>query len=123
MFGVEGVGAHFGFIFGLGCLYGIFIYDFVVSIGLFASITKLTKSSGVLERYETLKVQFASSIKEREKKMHFHFKEGIHINNEQTAMMKEKIAEMIYIDPEKEKQRKDNYDESGRPIKEKADSK
>ena len=31
--------------------------------------------------------------------------------------MKEKIAEMIYIDPEKQKKPNANYDENGRPIK------
>lgn len=108
MFGENGQIAHFGFIFFQGLLYGFFIYDFVVSIDMFKAIRKFAKESGLQDRYESLKQVFKSSNEKRPEEK----KEII------PAPIKEKIAEIIYIDPEKEKNKKSNYDKKGRPIKE-----
>ena len=112
MFGDNGVGAHFGFIFALGLVYGLMIYDFATSIGIFASISKFAKEAGILERYESAKQKWNENLKSVKKK--FHIEEIHKVDN---TAIKEKIAEAIYIDPEKEKNKKPNYDENGRPIK------
>ena len=119
MFGGEGSVAHFGFIFVMGIAYGIMIWDFVSSIGLFAAVTKFAKSSGVLERYEIQKERWDEATKEAKKAL-FNFlplKERKKKKNPNLAQVKEKIANAIYIDPEKEKEKAKNYDENGRPIK------
>ncbi len=113
MFGGEGQIAHFGFIFALGILYGFLIYDFVTSIGMFNAISKFAKSSGLTERYEATKQKWNEEIENAKKKL----KLPEQPTKKDLSPMKEKIAEMIYIDPEKQKKPNANYDENGRPIK------
>ncbi len=114
MFGSNGIGAHFGFIFSLGVIYGVMIYDLVVSIGLFARVRRFALTSGIYERYENLKESFNASLEEAKKKMVTSLPNP-HTNGK-PSVLKEKIDEMIYIDPELEKHKPNNYDENGRPI-------
>ena len=113
MFGENGVGAHFGFIFSIGILYGVMIYDFVVSVGLFSTLSRISRETGILERYEDLKERMVETLSEAKK---LFIKEKPKKKKE-PSILKEKIAEAIYIDPELEKHKPDNYDASGRPIK------
>lgn len=114
MFGDSGVGAHFGFIFAMGVIYGLLIWDFVNSIQLFAKISKFSKEKGILDKYEDIKGKWELLNKEAKSKM---FGERKKKENPRVDKIKEKIADTIYVDPEKEKHKEDNYDKSGRPIK------
>lgn len=110
MFGEKGQIAHFGFIFLLGLFYGILLYDFAVSIDMYKAILKFAKGSGLQDRYESLKKKWQIASKRPIKKA------------KPKSKIKDKIAEIIYIDPEKEKQKMNNYDQGGRPIREKKNS-
>ena len=113
MFGGNGAVAHFGFIFVLGLAYGIMIIDFSLSVNLLTRVSKIAKESGVLERYESLRSKWQDTVKDTKKKFGLdNIKKPV-----RTGEIKEKIDKMIYIDPEKEKN-KNNYDDKGRPIKE-----
>ncbi len=114
MFGGDGALAHFGFIFFLGLVYGLMLYDFVTSIGVFNAISKFARQSGVVAKYESSKRRFEEFNKETKKKLRLEWK---HPSNELAEKIKSIISDTIYIDPEKEKNRPNNYDESGRPIK------
>lgn len=120
MFGSEGAAAHFGFIFFLGVAYGVMLYDFVKSIGLFTAVSKFAKESGVLDRYEVVAEKLGEVTSLGKRKLLSTL--GVDFDKEKKtsdngSSMKEKIAKMIYIDPEKEKDKDKNYDENGRPIK------
>lgn len=115
MFGVDGEIANFGFIFALGLVYGIFVYDLVVSLGIFGKISKFAKESGILERYEAVRQKWNEGIEAT--KTRLGLDKGVE-KDEKLDKIKERIEEAIYIDPQKEKNKKSNYDESGRPIKE-----
>ncbi len=124
MFGGEGEIAHFGFIFLMGCIYGIFIYDFVVSTGAFAKVSKFATESGIIAKAEELREHIAKAEKGAKDKIFASLPEQIQqsIIEQQNKPKKEnkikaKIDEKIYIDPEKEKNKGANYDENGRPIK------
>ena len=117
MFGTNGGVAHFGFIFAIGILYGLMIWDFSTSIGLFAAVSKFSKESGILEKYESAKEKWEKHVKEAKKKMFEILPEPKKVNSPKVDAIKEKIAEAIYIDPEKEKNKTSNYDDKGRPIK------
>ena len=114
MFGGNGAVAHFGFIFVLGLAYGIMVIDFSTSVNLLTRISKLAKETGVLERYESLRSKWTETIMETKEKFHIDSKKKPEHHSDQ---LKQKLNKMIYIDPEKEKE-KNNYDEKGRPIKE-----
>ena len=114
MFGGEGMVAHFGFIFAMGIIYGIFIYDFVVSVDMFKSITKFAKESGITERYEMVKEKWNMSVSLAKEHLPKIEKPDIKV----ASKIKSKLAKMIYIDPELEKTKGNtNYDLNGRPIK------
>ena len=121
MFGSDGVGAHFGFIFGLGVFYGLMLWDFSSSVGLFARVSKFSRESGILDLYENAKAKWEAAVTEGKTavlsklpKPNEKVKKTV---DETKTVIKTKIEEKIYIDPEKEKNNKDNYDENGRPIK------
>lgn len=115
MFGGDGELAHFGFLFALGIVYGLMIYDLVVSLNLFATIRKGVESSGVLERYETLKTKWKDGLTNAKKALGIKEVKAPSVSIPEP--IKEKIAEAIYIDPKKQKKATQNYDENGRPIK------
>ena len=115
MFGVDGEIANFGFIFALGLVYGIFVYDLVVSLGIFGKISKFAKESGILERYEAVRQKWNEGIEATKTRLGLDKEVE---KDEKLDKIKERIEEAIYIDPQKEKNKKSNYDESGRPIKE-----
>ena len=104
--------AHFGFIFALGLIYGFMVYDLVVSLEVFKRVRIFAQESGIIERYDDLKLTWNNSIKEAKNKL----KLDIHLPKVDNTKLKEKFSEMIYIDPKKTKS--SNYDENGRPIKE-----
>ena len=114
MFGGNGDVAHFGFIFALGLVYGLMVYDLVVSLEVFKRVRMFAQESGIIERYDDLKLKWNNSIKEAKNKL----KLDIHLPKVDNTKLKEKFSEMIYIDPKKTKS--SNYDENGRPIKEDA---
>ena len=115
MFGGDGELAHFGFLFAMGIVYGLMIYDLVVSLNLFATIRKGVESSGVLERYESLKNKWKEGVQSAKKALKLDELKAPSVSIPEP--LKEKIAETIYIDPEKQKKSTNNYDENGRPIK------
>lgn len=124
MFGGEGAIAHFGFIFAMGIGYGIMIYDFVTSAGLFAKVTKFARDSGVVSKYEEIRDGFTKANKNTREKLFNALPETIrekYLESQnkpkKESELKQKINEVIYIDPELEKKDKSaNYDENGRPI-------
>ena len=115
MFGGDGELAHFGFLFAMGIVYGLMIYDLVVSLNLFATIRKGMESSGVLERYESLKNKWKEGVQSAKKALKLDEIKAPSVSIPEP--LKEKIAETIYIDPKKQKKSTNNYDENGRPIK------
>ncbi|MBQ8141914.1 MAG: putative ABC transporter permease [Bacilli bacterium] len=117
MFGDSGTGLNFGFIFVMGIAYGIMIWDFSTSIGLFARISKFSKESGIIEKYEAIKDRWEEINKDAKNKLFNGKEKHKRIDNTKLETLKEKIAESVYIDPEKEKDKDSNYDESGRPVK------
>ena len=124
MFGGNGQVAHFGFLFFIGILYGFMIYDFVSSIGLFASISRFAKDSGIIAKAEELKASWNKSSSEIKNKMFKSLPQSIQdtIIEKQNApksekTIKQKIDEVILIDPDLNNDASNNYDEHGRPIK------
>ncbi len=126
MFGntTSGSVAHFGFIFLLGIVYGIFIVDLIKSIGLFNKISKIAKESGIVARYEKLVAEQKKQRNEYRLKLEAALPENLKItkDKEKLANTTKKFSnfarKIILIDPSKENA-KGNYDENGRPIKEK----
>ena len=125
MFGKDGQGANFTFIFFLGVLYGVFLIDLVISIGLFGKVAKLAKESPLATGYEELRQNVNKMKKEAGEKFFSvlpeKLKEEIGQKKEPSPSLekaKKEIASFIYIDPEKAKDASANYDDSGRPKKE-----
>ncbi len=124
MFGGEGAVAHFGFIFALGIGYGLMIYDFVTSVGLFAAISKYARETGVTAKAEELREKWAKASKEGKTKL-FSLLPGFIQDSiirmqgqpKKESQIKKKIDEAILIDPTLPKDTSANYDENGRPIK------
>lgn len=121
------IAAHFGTIFFLGLIYGIFIIDLVNSIGLFSKVEALAKSSGIIQRYEKLREETRKSSEDAKKKffdlLPSALKKSLLENkNKKKSNLTEKVYEevrkAVLIDPSK-KQTESNYDENGRPIKDK----
>lgn len=120
----EGGVAHFGTIFFLGLVYGIFLIDLIKSLNLFNKITKIAKENGLVTKYdvfknkykevtEPVKTKLVEAIPNTFKNIIEESKEKVQ-NNEYTKKAKNWIQKMIFIDPNKKKA--DNYDENGRPI-------
>lgn len=121
--GDAGIAVNFVFIFFMGIVYGFFIYDLVISIGLFPKISKMAKETGIIGQYEYLrkevqtrylksKAEILSFVPqdirekaEERKKHNFEFLHKIHAF----------FAKLILIDPNLTS--KQNYDSSGRPKK------
>lgn len=126
-FGTDASMAHFGMIFFLGLVYGIFVIDLVQSIDLFNRVEKLTKGkgSGIIQRYEKIREEVRLS-QEGAKKKFFDLLPDVLKKNIQKEKSKPSFTEKIYeearkavlIDPQK-KGTDENYDENGRPVKEK----
>ena len=120
MFGDNGAGAHFGFIFALGILYGLMIWDFSTSIGLFNMVSKFSKESGILEVYETAKAKMEKarlSVNALASKLPKPKVKVPSVPLKKKQAFTRKIEKILFIDPDKEKNKNDNYDENGRPIK------
>lgn len=124
MFGGNGAVAHFGFIFALGIGYGLFIWDFVSSVGLFAAISKFARESGAIAKAEELRDKFSKANKESKDKLVAllpqSFQEALADKKDKPkkeSKIKKKIDEAILIDPSLADNASSNYDENGRPIK------
>ena len=124
MFGGEGMVAHFGFIFALGLGYGIMIYDFVTSVGLFASISKFARESGIIAKAEELRAGWNNKTKQTKERVFSSLPESIQKSYlekqnkpKEESKLKKKIDEAILIDPSLNDDTSNNYDEHGRPIK------
>lgn len=123
LFGSSETGAyiHFGTIFILGMIYGIFVIDLIKSINLFNKVKSLTKESGVIQKYEKLREQVRLSQEDIKKKFFEKLPEALKNkkkeNNKITEKIYENVRSAILIDPSI-KDTKGNYDENGRPIKE-----
>lgn len=118
--------AHFGLLFLIGIVYGFFILDLVKSLNIFNSVKRLARDSGVAERYEQLKAKqkqisavsvarFYEALPEALKKQ--IEKREAEKQNKKPSKFKLWLNSLILIDPNKTKT-SENYDESGRPIKE-----
>lgn len=123
MFGYENNKVHFGFIYALGIVYGVFIVDLISSINLFNKISKFAKKTGIEARYEKLKEEQKKQKAEYKEKLISSIPEVLKKTKNLSVPIKQKtkkfyssIRKLILIDPDKEN--KNNYDESGRPIKE-----
>ena len=123
-FGSDGQIAHFGTVFFLGLVYGIFLLDLIGSIDLFAKVRELAKSSGMIERYEKIREEVRLS-QEGAKRKFFDLLPSVIKKNTQGEKNKTKVTDKIIeearkavlIDPDK-KSTEQNYDEKGRPRKE-----
>lgn len=117
------VAAHFGTIFLLGMVYGIFLIDLIKSIDLFGKVEAIAKKNGVIQRYEKVREEVRLSQEGAKKKFFNLLPEFIKKNR--TRDKKNYITEKIYeearkavlIDPEK-RGTEENYDKNGRPIHE-----
>ena len=124
MFGQDGKGAHFAFIFLLGVVYGVFLIDLVVSVGLFSKVAKLAKSSPLASRYEELRQNVNKMKKEAGERFFSALPQKVQDDlrrpkepNQTVEKAKEKLASALLIDPNIADKPGDNYDESGRPKK------
>ncbi len=125
MFGSTsyGIVAHFGFIFLLGLVYGIFLIDLIKSIGLFSRVSKIAKNSNIVARYEKLMEEQKRTRKEYKEKFISALPESLKRNKEKAAMEKTTkkfsnfVRNVVLIDPEKDTS-KENYGPDGRPLKE-----
>lgn len=123
LFGSNGVTAHFGTIFILGIIYGVFIIDLINSLGIFNKISKLSKESGVIAKYEKLMEEQKIQKEKYKEKIIDALPESIkNLSNKEKKKESSKnlsilLKKMILIDPNKN-DTKSNYDENGRPIKE-----
>lgn len=116
--------AHFGFIFALGLVYGVMLVDLIKSIDLFNKITKFAKESGLVTRYDEMRLKQKELTKEAKQKLVSVLPETVKktleeskkitINNEVVEKAKDTISKIILIDPNKSTS--SNYDENGRPI-------
>lgn len=125
MFGSSEYGsvAHFGFIFFLGVVYGIFLIDFIKSIGIFSRVSKIAKNSNIVARYEKLMEEQKKTRKEYKEKFISALPESLKHNKDKEALEKTTkkfsafVRNVILIDPEKDTS-KENYGPDGRPLKE-----
>lgn len=124
----QSIVTHFGTIFVLGIIYGVFLIDLVDSIGLFAKVEKLAQSSGIIQRYEKLREESRHSSEEAKKKFFAMLPSALKktiIENKDKGKSRPSISEKVYeevrkaimIDPNK-KGTENNYDEHGRPLRE-----
>ncbi len=118
--------AHFGVLFVIGIVYGVFIVDLVNSLHLFASIQAFARDTGIAERYERLKAKqkklssksaaaFYNSLPEPVKERIAKLDQKK--NEKKPSRFKAWYNNLVLIDPDKD-DAGSNYDESGRPIKE-----
>lgn len=115
--------AHFGFIFFLGLLYGIFVVDLVKSIGLFSRISKLAKNSNIVARYEKLQEEQKKQRKMYKEKIIDALPESLKKTKDKDKLEKTTkkftafMRKVVLIDPGKVIS-KENYGPDGRPLKE-----
>ena len=125
MFGntTSGSVAHFGFIFAMGIVYGIFLVDFIKSIGLFNKVSKIAKSSGIVARYEKLVLEQKKQRKEYRLKLEEALPDSLKRTKDKeklgntTKKFSSFVRHVLLIDPSKDDS-KANYDDKGRPLKE-----
>lgn len=125
MFGnsISGSVAHFGFIFILGLVYGVFLVDLVKSIGLFGKISHFAKSSNIVARYEKLNEEQKKQRKEYKEKLVAAIPDSLKRTKEKVAIADTTkkfsgfVRKIILIDPGKNNA-KNNYGPDGRPLKE-----
>lgn len=125
IFGYEegAVAAHFGLIFLLGIAYGVMLIDFITSIDVFKKISSAAKNSNVVAMFEKIRDEQKKQRKEFKERMKENipqiFKDNKVIDevNKKKEEAINKLKEVVLVDPSKTST-KENYDESGRPIKE-----
>lgn len=116
---------HFGWLFLLGMIYGIFVVDLVKSLGVFNKISAWAKQSGILLQYEKSREEQKERLNLSKKKFLASLPGGVTDAIEELKKKKKKaekedgkfrkwVAKLVLIDPDKKK--KSNYDENGRPI-------
>lgn len=122
MFGEGGDTAHFGFIFFIGLVYGIFLIDLIDSLNLFNRIASRAKKSGFITHYEDARNEQRQKSKEARKKFYENLPETLKNAHERDVVRGKKLYEKarsaVMIDPSKVNSNQDNYDENGRPKKE-----
>lgn len=125
MFGstTSGSVAHFGFIFILGLVYGVFLVDLVKSVGLFSRISRIAKNSNIVARYEKLVEEQKKTREEYKEKFISSLPESLKRTKEKAALEKTTkkfssfMRKAFLIDPDKSSA-KENYGPDGRPLKE-----
>lgn len=119
----SGSAAHFGFIFVLGLVYGIFIIDFIKSVGLFSKISKIAKQSGLVARYEKLVMEQKKQKETYKLKLEAALPENLKITKDKEKLMNTTkkfslfMRKVLLIDPSKANAT-ENYNDKGRPVKE-----
>ena len=126
--GVNNDVVNFMFIYFLGIVYGVFLVDLVVSLGIFKKIVKLAKESEGLKHYEKFRSDIKAKLNEQKQKAYQMLpdilKDKLEVNRDAksssikptTSKFKKALNKLILIDPDKKDV--DNYDSSGRPKKE-----
>lgn len=120
-----GTTPHFGWLFCLGIIYGIFLVDLVKSLGVFAKITAWAKQSGIILKYEKSREEQKERLNLSKKKFLASLPGAIQTTLEESKKKRERkvkedgkfrkwVARLVLIDPDKKKE--NNYDENGRPI-------
>lgn len=125
MFGNSelGTASHFGFIFILGIIYGVFLIDFINSVGLLNKVSKIAKESNIVARYEKLAEDQKKQRAIYKKKLTDALPESLKRTKEKdkledtTKKFSLFMRKILLVDPSKT-DNKGNYDEHGRPIKE-----
>lgn len=123
--GAGGDAVNFLFLFFMGGIYGIFLYDLVKSLNLFGKARQLARESGIEARYEAVrrkakaiyagkKAEILSYIPETTRKKD---KEMLERGKEEFGKLEQALRKLILIDPGK-KGSSENYGEDGRPVKE-----
>ncbi len=124
--GSNGQVANIIAIFLLGILYGVFLIDFIMSLGLFSKIRIVIQGSTVIHRYESIRDLTKKKILENKIKIMGKILESFKAKNEERKQKEaafknskfyKTVLKIIYIDPDKRGTKK-NYDKDGHPIKE-----
>lgn len=116
-------------IFFFGVVYGILLIDFIHSIGVLSKIQAFAQQSGIVANYSEFKEQQEEKLKLTKKKFISVMPEIVEDylkTHPKTTGVRVKAAnffrKLVFIDPTKPIHATDNYDATGRPVKEETDT-
>lgn len=114
--------AHFGLIFIIGIIYGVFIIDLVTQLKIFPSIVKFAKESGIAQSYENARAEMKKRSDLAKAKLVELIPEKVKASLEKAKERKSKeskfrkwLRKVMLINPNIT-DASANYDENGRPI-------